>query len=256
MLADAGLAISCYTLSSNFGLPEGAERRALVDNIRHETDMAVILGAKVCRIESTFGPKSDEKVTFEDMIDRVVRGTKEVAEHALTLGVRLGLENHGRYMGSFHTVAQLIKDVDSPAYQAVPDIGNFFVVDEDPLAACRELAKFAIHVHAKDFRRMPADPKMGEGWFVTPGGYQLQGAVVGEGDVPVRECLKALRDRGYDGCLSVEHESPEDPIEGLRRSRAHLEEMLAFCRDGRTRPELGPGPRWGPAQVLNWLGVA
>ncbi|HUW56814.1 MAG TPA: sugar phosphate isomerase/epimerase family protein [Planctomycetota bacterium] len=227
MLADAGLEMSCYTLASNFGLPEGDARRTVVDTIRHETDMAVVLGAKVCRIESTFGPQKDESVTFEDMLERVVRGTKEVAAHALTLGVRLGLENHGRYMGSFHTVAQLIKDVDSPAYQAVPDIGNFFVVDEDPLAACRELAKFAIHVHAKDFRRKPAEPKMGEGWWTTPAGCQIQGAVVGEGDVPVRECLRALRDRGYDGYLSVEHESPEDPIEGLKRSRANLEEMVS-----------------------------
>ena len=227
MLLDAGLEISCYTLASNFGLADGPERRAVVDNIRHETEMAVVLGANVCRIESTFGPKKGEKVTFEDMMGRVVRATKEVAEHALKLGVRLGLENHGRYMGSFHHVAQLIKDVDSPAYQAVPDIGNFFVVDEDPLAACRELAKFTIHVHAKDFRRNPPEPKMGQGWWTTNAGWQLQGAVVGEGDVPVLECLQALKDRGYDGYLSVEHESPEDPIEGLKRSRANLEEMVS-----------------------------
>jgi len=226
MLGDAGLEICCYTLGNNFGLPEGPERRAVIDNIRREIDMAVVLGAKVCRIESTFGPKEDDDATFEEVLNRVVRATKEVAEYALKLGVRLGLENHGRYMGSFHHVAQIIKAVKSPAYGAVPDIGNFFVVDEDPVAACRELAKCTVHVHAKDFVRKPPEPPMGKGWGITNAGFQIRGALVGEGDVPVRECLAALKSRAYDGWLAVEHEAPEDPREGLRRSLANLREML------------------------------
>ena len=228
MLADAGLEIACYTLASNFGLPDGADRRAVIDRIKREIDNAVVLGAKVCRIESTFGPKEGEEVTFAEMIDRVVKATKEVADHALKLGVKLGLENHGRYMGSFRHCAQIIRTVRSPAYGAVPDIGNFLVVDEDPLEAVRELAKYAFHVHAKDFRYRPPEPEQTEGrWFRSTGGYQMQGAVIGEGDVPVKECLKALIERSYEGWLAVEHESPEDPVEGMKRSLAFLEEALA-----------------------------
>jgi len=228
MLDDAGLDIACYTLASEFGLPEGPERRAVIDRIRREIENAVVLGAKVCRIESTFGPPKGEEVAFQIMIDRAVRATKEVADLALKLGVKLGLENHGRYMGSFRHCAQIIRTVRSPAYGAVPDIGNFLVVDEDPLEAVRELAKYAVHVHAKDFRYRPAEPPQTEGrWFRSNGGCQMQGAVIGEGDVPVKECLKALADRGYDGYLGVEHESPEDPVEGMKRSLAFLKETLA-----------------------------
>ena len=228
MLDDAGLDIACYTLASNFALPEASDRQAVVDRIKREIENAVVLGAKTCRIESTFGPRKGEEVTFDEMLDRVVRATKEVAEHALKLGVRLGLENHGRYMGSFRHCVQIIREVKSPAYGAVPDIGNFLVVDEDPVAACRELAKYTVHVHAKDFLYRPAEPEMTEGrWWRSSGGHQMQGAVVGEGDVAVKECLQVLKDRGYAGYLAVEHESPEDPIEGLTRSRANLEEMIA-----------------------------
>ena len=227
MLADASLDFCCYTLATNFALPEGPDRQAVIDRVKLEIDMAVLMGVDTMRIESTFGPKEGEEVELAEMLDRVIKGTKQVAQHALALGVRLGLENHGRYMGSFTHVAHIIKEVNSPAYGAVPDIGNFLVVDEDPLVACRELAKSTIHVHAKDFVRKPPEPAMGKGWSVTNGGNQIQGAVVGEGDVPVRECIAAFKECGYDGYLAVEHESPDDPIEGLKRSRANLEEMIS-----------------------------
>jgi len=68
---------------------------------------------------------------------------------------------------------------------------------------------------------------MGQGWWKTSGGWWLQGAVVGEGDVPVRACLEALKVKGYDGWLSVEHESPEDAIEGMKRSRANLQKIIS-----------------------------
>ena len=226
MLADAGLEMACYTLGNEFALPEGPERRAAIDEIKREIDMAVVLGAKTCRIEASWGPKSGTEFTFAEATDRVVRATKEVADHALKLGVRLGLENHGRYMGSYQHVAMLIRSVKSDAYGAVPDIGNFLVVDEDPLVAVRDLAKYAVHVHAKDFRRRPPEPAQGQGWWKTSGGWWLQGAVVGEGDVPVKACLEALQKKGYSGWLAVEHESPEDPVEGLKRSRANIEKML------------------------------
>ena len=227
MLADAGLEMACYTLGNNFGLPE-AERRALVDDIKREIDMALVLGATTCRIESSWGPKEGDPAAFPEVTARVVAATKEVAEHALKLGVRLGLENHGRYMGSYQTVAMLIREVKSDAYGAVPDIGNFLVVDEDPLVACRELAKYAVHVHAKDFRRLPPGPRPeGTHWWQTTGGNWLQGAVVGEGDVPVKACLEAFVRKGYRGWLSVEHETPEDPIEGLKRSRANIQAILS-----------------------------
>lgn len=227
MLSDAGLELCCYTLSNNFGLPDGGERQAEIDRIMREIEVALVLGARTCRIESSFGPREGEDVTFDEMLRRVVRATREVADYALKYGIRLGLENHGRYLGSFHYVTQIIKDVNSSAYGAVPDIGNFFVVDEEPLIAVRELAKYAVHVHAKDFRRRPPGDAMPEGWSKTNAGFQIQGAVVGEGDVPVRECVEALHTRGYRGYLAIEHEAPEDPLEGLRCSRTNLEEMIS-----------------------------
>lgn len=227
MLADAGLELSCYTLSNNFGLADAAERRAAVDNVKREIDLAVVLGTRTCRVESTWGPAEGEPVTFAEMTDRVVRASKEVADHALRMGVRLGLENHGRYMGSFQHVAMLIREVKSDAYGAVPDMGNFLVVDEDPRIACLDLAKYAVHVHAKDFHVHPALTAEGQPWwFSSNAGKRLCGAVVGEGDVPVKACLEAFRKKGYSGWVSVEHEAPEDPVEGLKRSRANLLEFL------------------------------
>lgn len=229
MLADAGLTLSCYTLGNDFGLPD-PRRRAEIDRIRAEVDIALFLGVRTCRIEAAWGVKPPDAATYEEAYARVVAATKEVAEYALKCGVKLGVENHGRYMSRCAQILQLIKDVNSPAYGANPDIGNWLAMDDDPLASCRELAQYTFHVHAKDFRRRPPEPSQGAGWGKSVLGWQIQGAVVGEGDVPVQPILQAFKSQGYDGFLSLEHESPEDPIEGMRRSLANLRQMVAALK--------------------------
>ena len=66
---------------------------------------------------------------------------------------------------------------------------------------------------------------------VTDGGLRIelvQGrdtgppTVVGHGVVPVRECVKTLREAGYDGWLSLEFEGMEDNLPALRAGLSYL----------------------------------
>ena len=51
---------------------------------------------------------------------------------------------------------------------------------------------------------------------MSRGGNYLRGAIIGQGDVPVRQCINTLKRAGYDGVLSIEFEGMEDPLKGIR----------------------------------------
>ena len=181
------------------------------------------------RIESTAGPPPDYEgpAEWEDLVPWLVAGIREVTEYASTKHIVLALENHGRVVGRSAQIEELILKVDSPYFRANPDIGNFYVVDEEPVAAVERLAKYAAHVHVKDFHRQPPGAEVGEGWFESNGGYKLRGAILGEGVVDVAGCLRALKRAHYEGFLSLEFEGPEDPKVGCSKGLANLRTILA-----------------------------
>ena len=111
-------------------------------------------------------------------------------------------------------------------YGLLVDIGNFLCADEEPAHAVSRVAPYAVYVHAKDFLRSSQKPE-GEGWFQTRGCNYLKGTVVGEGYVPLKQCMQILKRAGYDGYVSIEFEGREDCINAIARGKANLEAVLA-----------------------------
>lgn len=44
----------------------------------------------------------------------------------------------------------------------------------------------------------------------------MRGAIVGQGDIPIREVLQIIKNSGYDGYLSIEFEGMEECRLGTR----------------------------------------
>ena len=101
--------------------------------------------------------------------------------------------------------------VDHPNFGWLVDMGNFLCADEEPLSAVRRAAKYAIHVHAKDFKR----GETAEGCFASRGGTFLKGCTLGHGVVPVADCVQVLKESGYDGYITIEYEGAEPCREGI-----------------------------------------
>ena len=59
----------------------------------------------------------------------------------------------------------------------------------------------------KDFYVRKYNP--GEGFFLTRNGRYLRSAIVGQGDVPIPEIIRLIRQSGYDGFVSIEFEGLE-----------------------------------------------
>ena len=65
-------------------------------------------------------------------------------------------------------------------------------------------------------------------WFETLGGMLLRGAVLGQGDLPVRKVVREIVSSGFDGPVSIEFEGMEPPE---RATKICLQMARAFFKE-------------------------
>ena len=141
-----------------------------------------------------FGGEWAASRSREDAIGQARQVLIEASAKAEPLGVSIALETHDRF-SSVGLVTQVLDGLPSPAV-ALWDVGHPYRVGDAPEKVVKELDGRLAHVHVKDCRRQGSD------WQLT---------LLGEGEVPVRSCVDALRDAGYSGWLSVEWEKKWHP---------------------------------------------
>lgn len=207
-----GVAVVNYTIGADFlNAPNGWEAEA--ERLFGQVAVAKALGAKGMRHDATGGFKGAQAKykSFDAALPILANGCRKVTEYAKTQGIVTMVENHGFFCQESRRVEQLVNAVGDENFGLLIDMGNFLCADDDPAEAVGRLAKYAKHVHAKDFYFKSgdgADP--GDGFFTSRGGNYLRGAVIGHGCVPVTQCLRTLKRSGYDGFVSIEFEGCED----------------------------------------------
>ena len=222
----AGLEVSGYCIGAElFGTP--ARQRAAIKTVKEQVAIAVALGARTMRHDVTGGPGSRSKgMTFNAVVAQLVAPIREIADHAAELGVMTSLENHGFYMQKATRVEALLKKVDHPNFGLTIDMGNFLCVNDDPVAAVRRLAPYAVMAHVKDFHVRPKKTMPPHGWFATPTPIALRGAVVGHGEIDVPAQLRLLSRARYRGWLALEFEGIEDPLKAVGWGLDYLRQVL------------------------------
>ncbi len=216
----------------------------VVEKLKLDVAIAAELGVPTLRHDVTRGPQAGKKATLGGVLKSIVPAIRQVADHAQLLGIKTSLENHGFYMQAPGVVEKLLLAVDHPNFGLTLDMGNFLCVNADPVAAVRQLAKYAVMAHAKDFHVRPKDRQPGSGWFATPAAICLRGAIVGHGVVDIPAQLRLLKKAGYDGYLSLEFEGMEESTRGVTLGIDYLREQIKQID--------APGPKsklWAPANT-------
>lgn len=224
-----GIEIVAYTVGANLYRPDKKEADAEVERLKGQVRVAAALGAGIMRHDVCYwGKAPDGRVrSFDQMLPVMAENARRVAEYAGTLGVRTCSENHGYTAQDSDRVERLFSAVDHDNYGILVDIGNFACVDESSVTAVSRLAPYAIHAHAKDFIIRPFGLAPANAHCLTTRGMNtLVGCAIGEGDIPVQQCVAILRRAGYDGFLSVEYEGPGDCIEGIRKGYENLRDYV------------------------------
>lgn len=220
-----GITINAYTIGACLYQDTRAAMDAEVERLKGQLEIAQILGTKVMRHDVcyTLG-KTGASRSFDLMLPFIAENARRITEYAQTLGIKTCTENHGYIAQDSDRVERLFNAVNHDNYGLLVDMGNFVCVDEEPSRAVSRVAPYAIHVHIKDM--LVREQPTGNCKNMTRGGNYFCGTVVGEGDVPVKKCLKILKRAGYDDFVSLEYEGAEDCITGIARGLANVKTML------------------------------
>ncbi|MBW7458158.1 sugar phosphate isomerase/epimerase family protein [Paenibacillus sepulcri] len=220
-LARTGIQLACFGACNNLVQTDAAAREAQVQDILRSVDMAVEFGARVVRV---FAGDKRDGISYEQAKGWIVDGLKQGADYAESKGVTLCLENHGIFAGRGDQVVELIEAVGSSALRSTFDMGNFLLVDEQPVEALNQVTAYIHHVHAKDFRKV--GPEETEGVYRSIAGDPYVGTVPTEGDVPAAVLVGKLAETGYDGWLSVEYEGLEEQRSGSERAVRIINQLV------------------------------
>jgi sugar phosphate isomerase/epimerase len=164
--------------------------------------------------------------------ERVLPYWIEAAAFAAEHDVRVAIEPHPGFV-VYNTATMLrLREAAGSAVGANFDPSHLFWQQIDPLASARALRGAVFHVHAKDTAfdesRLALDGVLETRIETEERAWIFRS--VGDGH-PVefwRELAAALRDAGYDGALSIEHEDPlRSREDGLARAVATLRSALA-----------------------------
>lgn len=224
-----GIEISSYTIGADLLNADSLDEE--VERLKGQVDIAAILGVKVMRHDATGGYKGAERTykTFEDALPVLAEGCRRVTEYAATKGIQTTVENHGQFAQDSVRVEKLVHAVGHPNFGLLCDIGNFLCADDPSVTAVSRVAPFARHVHVKDFHvKSGSEPNPGKGYFTSRGGTYLRGAILGHGNVPVYQCLRILKQSGYDGYVSIEFEGIEDNLPALEIGLANLKNYISM----------------------------
>lgn len=211
---EVGIELSNYALPCNFVQDTQEEFDAEVARMKEHVDLIHRMGIKHMRHDVTAFTLPPEKRTiqwFEDNLDKMVEGSRLLADYAAQFGITTTIENHGMAVQHSDRVQRVINAVDRPNFKNTLDVGNFLCVDEDPIVGVKKNLPYASLVHFKDFYIRPYDEHPGEGaWITTANGNYIRGSIVGQGDVEIRRIVKLIKDSGYDGYITLEFEGMEE----------------------------------------------
>jgi sugar phosphate isomerase/epimerase len=213
--------------------PDEAAREAAHAHLRALIDAAERLGVGlVC----TFAG-ADRALPLDDNLERFRALWPPLVGHAEERGVRIAIENcpmvfdRSRWPGGTNLAYcpaawdAMFEAIPSPALGLNLDPSHLAWLGVDYERAAREYGHRVFHVHAKDtkivrdelYRRSILS--LGVGW--------QHGRMPGRGEIDWGGFLGALREAGYDGVVSVEHEDRDLGVEaGFEVARDTLRPLL------------------------------
>lgn len=176
-------------------------------------DLAHSLGVKYIRI---FGDKIPNKKEKEETINLISKGINSLCEYANDKNVTCLLETHGDIV-TIENIEQVIKGIHYDNFGLIWDIGHTFkVYGEEIDDFLDHMWPYIKHIHIKDL-------------CFTEGQYKL--TMLGDGILPISSIIDKLKQRNYNGYLSLEwekrwHDYLEEPEVVIPFYSEYIRKML------------------------------
>lgn len=169
-------------------------------------DLARDLGTNII---TTHIGKVPEDENCEEYFN-IVKTIETLGKYGDKTGVRFATET-GPEKAIY--LKKIIEKADTKSAKVNLDPANFVMCcGQDPVEAVELLKDYIVHTHAKD-------------GVMNPDGTHTE-YKLGDGDVPFREYLTALKNAGYDGYLTIERERGATRFDDIKHAVHFLNEHL------------------------------
>ncbi len=229
--ADNDIRVICLTpYNSYFNSLDETQRLQEIEAVKKVIDYCSFLGAKYIRI---YGGNLTAGDTYkiQERREMLIRSMRQLGDLAEKNGITLVIENHFNTMAvSARESAALVRDIDHKAVKILYDQANLtFTLNEEYEDAIAVQQQYVAYMHVKDLvfkegvsfsSSNVARPDESERNVYTK--------IVGEGVIPWPKILKAVKESGYDGWLSLEYERRWHPNDipdasiGMKKSLEYL----------------------------------
>ncbi len=192
-LNDAGLEVS--GISTSIDVCDAAQKQTNLDEAKRTIDVSNRLGSKNVRM---FGGGKLEGSSHEELAKVGLECVREILALDGAAELHWLFETHDNWIKAADC-ALLLNKIDNPAFGALWDMGHTARVGgETPEQSYAAIGPRIGYTHVKDAVK---DAATGEWHYVLPG----------EGQLPLAEAVKLLREHGYDGWLLFEQEKRWQP---------------------------------------------
>jgi sugar phosphate isomerase/epimerase len=190
-LKEVNLEICCLDTSCIFHLSE--KFNSSIEEGKATIDLAQRMKVPYIRVFGDAIPDSSKRI---ETIKQVAEGLDQLGKYAESKGVHVLIETHGDFSSSENLI-EVLRLTNSSAIGVIWDINHPYKSFNEPITVTYDrLKKYIVHTHLKD--------------SIGPGKH-AQLCLVGDGDLPIAECINILKRNGYTGYLSLEWEKKWHP---------------------------------------------
>ncbi|MBQ4327270.1 MAG: sugar phosphate isomerase/epimerase [Clostridia bacterium] len=208
------------------GFEIAADNPQRIENTKAIIDLAQEFNVSVVTTHIGVIPSDKSEPRYKIMLDALTECGKYAAARGITLAIETGPE-------TAKTLLAFIEDTEGGVGVNLDPANFVMVTGQDPVDAVKLLGKYIVHTHAKDGVMLKAtDPEIIYNCFAEGGIEALNVAdyfletPLGEGSVNFPAYIDALRKVGFDGYLTIERETGEDPIFDIRSAQSVLKKLI------------------------------
>ena len=222
-VADSGLTISALCGDLGGGFMDPAANPKKIEKSKAILDLAKELGTNIVTTHIGIVPADVNSERFQIMQEACY----QLAEYANSLEAHFAVETGPE---TAVTLKRFLDTLGSKGVAVNFDPANFVMVTgDDPVKGVFTLADYIVHTHAKDgIKLYDLDPEKiynpaADVIITSPAFAEMP---LGQGKVDFSGWIGALRQIGYDGYLTIERETGENPTADIRAAVQFLKNQL------------------------------
>jgi len=218
-LADQDMSLHIYAGADYFGDNIDGTKRKIDEIVEQIGRYHALLRSRLVTTGGSAYHRFTREPSLAQQMERLALFLPALTAGCNGLGLPFGIENHGDYYCS--DLVALCQEV--PHLGIFLDTGNTYLIGEAPLPAFEAAAPYVVGTHFKDHHVRPCPD-------ARPLHFEVGPSIIGDGDVPLRECYQILLEKTPNPnnlVMEIELIPPSgiDPIESFERSVAFIKSL-------------------------------